>query len=100
MNADALDAKNTTVPARHVKTPGQAGEPRRARKGIKHREGVRGLRPMCIVRIDLNTARRIRSWPRVLVASPDYLARAGTPRIPTDLSSHELIVGPMKGHNS
>jgi DNA-binding transcriptional LysR family regulator len=55
---------------------------------------------MCIVRIDLNTARRIRSWPRVLVASPDYLARAGTPRIPTDLSSHELIVGPMKGHNS
>jgi DNA-binding transcriptional LysR family regulator len=47
-----------------------------------------------------DTARRIRSWPRVLVASPDYLARAGTPLIPTDLSSHELIVGPMKGHSS
>src|SRR6201994_339630 len=47
-----------------------------------------------------DTARRIRSWPRVLVASPDYLARAGTPLIPTDLSGHELIVGPMKGHSS
>ncbi|HEY4296723.1 MAG TPA: LysR family transcriptional regulator [Paraburkholderia sp.] len=40
-------------------------------------------------------ARRIRSWPRVLVASPRYLARVGTPRHPEDLSAHDLIVGPM-----
>ncbi|WP_322107298.1 LysR family transcriptional regulator [Paraburkholderia sp. J41] len=41
------------------------------------------------------TARRIRSWPRVLVASPGYLAKAGMPKHPTDLSAHDLIVGPM-----
>jgi DNA-binding transcriptional LysR family regulator len=45
------------------------------------------------------TARRIRSWPRVLVAAPSYLAQAGTPRIPTDLSSHALILRPAKGQS-
>jgi len=31
---------------------------------------------------------------RVAVASPAYLQAAGTPRIPSDLESHSLIVGP------
>jgi DNA-binding transcriptional LysR family regulator len=40
------------------------------------------------------TARRIGSNPRVLAASPAYLARAGTPSSPADLARHALIVGP------
>lgn len=40
------------------------------------------------------TARRIAVWPRVLAASPAYLARAGMPRVPADLASHSVIVGP------
>lgn len=31
---------------------------------------------------------------RMLVASPDYLAKAGTPESPSDLANHSLIVGP------
>jgi DNA-binding transcriptional LysR family regulator len=31
---------------------------------------------------------------RVLVASPSYLARAGTPSVPSELAEHALIVGP------
>jgi len=31
---------------------------------------------------------------RMLVASPDYLAKAGTPESPGDLANHSLIVGP------
>jgi DNA-binding transcriptional LysR family regulator len=38
-------------------------------------------------------ARKIGVVQRVLVASPDYLKRAGTPRKPADLQSHALIVG-------
>jgi DNA-binding transcriptional LysR family regulator len=41
------------------------------------------------------TARTIRSWPRVIAASPRYLKRAGVPRTPADLSSHSIIVGPV-----
>ena len=41
------------------------------------------------------TARRLGSIQRVLVASPGYLRRAGRPRVPADLSSHALLVGPM-----
>jgi DNA-binding transcriptional LysR family regulator len=44
--------------------------------------------------------RRIRAWPRLLVAAPDYLARAGRPQIPADLSSHELIVSPVSGQQN
>jgi len=40
-------------------------------------------------------ARRIASWPRILAASPDYLAKAGTPNRPEDLALHALIVGPV-----
>ncbi len=39
-------------------------------------------------------ARKIGVVPRVLAASPDYLAHAGTPKDPPDLSSHTIIVGP------
>jgi DNA-binding transcriptional LysR family regulator len=41
------------------------------------------------------TARRLGSIQRVLVASPAYLRRAGRPKVPTDLNSHALLVGPM-----
>lgn len=44
------------------------------------------------------TARAIRSWPRVIAASPKYLARLGTPQTPADLSSHSIIVGPVSTH--
>src|SRR5882757_3267165 len=39
-------------------------------------------------------ARRIGIVRRVLAASPDYLARMGTPSVPSDLSGHTIIVGP------
>jgi DNA-binding transcriptional LysR family regulator len=39
-------------------------------------------------------ARKIGVVHRVLAASPDYLKRAGTPKIPSDLSNHTIIVGP------
>jgi len=41
------------------------------------------------------TARRLGSIQRVLVASPAYLRRAGRPKVPADLNSHALLVGPM-----
>jgi DNA-binding transcriptional LysR family regulator len=41
------------------------------------------------------TARTIRSWPRVIAASPKYLERSGIPHSPADLSSHSIIVGPV-----
>jgi len=40
-------------------------------------------------------ARRLGSIQRVLIASPAYLRRAGRPRVPADLNSHALLVGPM-----
>jgi DNA-binding transcriptional LysR family regulator len=39
-------------------------------------------------------ARKLGTVQRVLVASPEYLERVGTPRIPSDLSNHTIIVGP------
>jgi DNA-binding transcriptional LysR family regulator len=42
-------------------------------------------------------ARRIGVTHRVLVASPAYLRKAGTPRTPADLAAHALIVGPASG---
>jgi DNA-binding transcriptional LysR family regulator len=41
------------------------------------------------------TARRLGSIQRVLVASPAYLRRVGRPKVPADLNSHALLVGPM-----
>jgi DNA-binding transcriptional LysR family regulator len=39
-------------------------------------------------------ARRIGTAHRVVVASPGYLARSGTPAKPSDLAGHSIIVGP------
>jgi DNA-binding transcriptional LysR family regulator len=39
-------------------------------------------------------ARRLASPPRLLAASPAYLARAGAPRTPADLAGHSVIIGP------
>jgi DNA-binding transcriptional LysR family regulator len=39
-------------------------------------------------------ARKLGQAPRLLVASPGYLGRAGAPRDPADLAAHHLIVGP------
>lgn len=39
-------------------------------------------------------ARRLATPPRLLAASPAYLARAGVPRTPADLARHSLIIGP------
>ena len=41
------------------------------------------------------TARRIGATPRMLVASPAYLAQAGTPQQPDDLATHRFIAGPV-----
>ena len=40
-------------------------------------------------------ARRLDSWPRLLVASPAYVARAGMPDTPEGLANHQVIVGPL-----
>ncbi|MEO0968831.1 MAG: LysR family transcriptional regulator [Cyanobacteria bacterium J06639_18] len=39
-------------------------------------------------------ARRLAVTPRLIAASPAYLAKAGTPQIPTDLVGHQVIIGP------
>jgi DNA-binding transcriptional LysR family regulator len=39
-------------------------------------------------------ARKIVDAARVLLAAPSYLAQRGTPRVPSDLAHHALIVGP------
>jgi DNA-binding transcriptional LysR family regulator len=44
-------------------------------------------------------ARKITTARRVLVASPKYLKRAGTPASPADLASHAVILGPTTNAN-
>jgi DNA-binding transcriptional LysR family regulator len=39
-------------------------------------------------------ARKVGQTPRLLVASPDYIAHHGLPRSPADLVQHEVIFGP------
>ena len=39
-------------------------------------------------------ARRLGVTPRLIAASPAYLANAGTPQIPADLAEHQVIIGP------
>jgi DNA-binding transcriptional LysR family regulator len=39
-------------------------------------------------------ARKIGTAHRVVVATPAYLARAGTPSVPSDLTDHTIIIGP------
>ncbi len=45
------------------------------------------------------TAKKIGLSGRLLAASPEYLKRMGTPKIPADLPAHSLIIGPA-GANS
>lgn len=40
------------------------------------------------------TARQLALVPRVIVASPAYLAAAGTPKSPAELTDHRIISGP------
>ena len=42
-------------------------------------------------------ARKLGVTRRILVAAPTYIRRAGTPREPADLASHDVIVGPASG---
>ena len=44
------------------------------------------------------TARQIATMPRVVVAAPAYLARAGTPAHPSELSAHRIVGGPASAH--
>lgn len=44
------------------------------------------------------TARKLGQIPRVLVASPQYLERAGTPTSPSELSRHAVLFGPLSSH--
>ena len=39
-------------------------------------------------------ARRLGAKPRLLAASPAYLAKAGIPKMPADLAGHQVIIGP------
>ncbi len=57
-------------------------------------EGVDVALRMGVLADSTAVARRIRSWPRLLVASPNYLKGMGKPKSPTDLSSHSVILGP------
>jgi DNA-binding transcriptional LysR family regulator len=49
---------------------------------------------------DSNTvARRIATGGRSVVATPAYLARAGTPRVPADLAGHEAVIYSQLSNN-
>lgn len=39
-------------------------------------------------------ARKLGDTPRLIAASPGYLAKAGTPTTPADLASHQVVMGP------
>jgi DNA-binding transcriptional LysR family regulator len=43
------------------------------------------------------TARKIGQSRRVVVGTPSYFAKAGEPRIPTDLAAHEAIIYDVRG---
>jgi DNA-binding transcriptional LysR family regulator len=45
-------------------------------------------------------ARRLGATPKVIVASPGYIAAHGNPQEPGELASHRIIIGPMtSGHS-
>jgi DNA-binding transcriptional LysR family regulator len=44
--------------------------------------------------------RRVGEVRRVLVASPDYLARRGFPQVPADLAAHDIILGVTTNANA
>jgi DNA-binding transcriptional LysR family regulator len=39
-------------------------------------------------------ARRLGSAPRVLVCAPSYVERAGIPKMPSEIATHAVVVGP------
>ncbi len=39
-------------------------------------------------------ARKIGETPRMVLASPEYLKKAGTPKTPADLANHRVVIGP------
>jgi DNA-binding transcriptional LysR family regulator len=41
------------------------------------------------------TVRKLKTWSRILAASPDYLAGAPALTCPADLAAHAVIVGPQ-----
>jgi DNA-binding transcriptional LysR family regulator len=43
------------------------------------------------------TIRKLQSWPRMLAASPTYLAEAPPLAVPADLAAHSVIVGAQGG---
>lgn len=43
------------------------------------------------------TARLLTSYSRLVVASPDYLRRFGTPETPHDVAAHRIVSGPATG---
>lgn len=43
-------------------------------------------------------ARKLKSWPLVLAASPAYLQRFGYPSTPADLAHHHFVMGPNWRH--
>lgn len=45
------------------------------------------------------TARKLVDSPRLVVASPAYLSRAGTPKTPSDLVSHDIVLGPSSANS-
>ena len=48
----------------------------------------------------IGTARLIGKMQRVIVASPAYLARYGTPAVPSDLAQHRIVRGPISWKES
>jgi len=46
------------------------------------------------------TARKLASAPRMVVASPDYVARRGEPASPSELAGHDCILGPGPGRQT
>jgi DNA-binding transcriptional LysR family regulator len=46
------------------------------------------------------TAKQIGTMRRVIVASPEYLARHGTPIVPADIEHHRIVGGPAGSHIS
>jgi DNA-binding transcriptional LysR family regulator len=45
-------------------------------------------------------ARQIGVWPRILAASPAYLAETAIPETPADLAAHTVIIGPASAASS
>ncbi|SFA89870.1 DNA-binding transcriptional regulator, LysR family [Collimonas sp. OK607] len=58
----------------------------------------------CVVRVGVPkdsslVAKRLASLPEVICASPEYLARCGTPLLPADLGAHQAVGFFTRNHN-